>query len=201
MQTISIALAAEIIYVTGTVNGVSVTFTLSGSVWVATVDIAEDGEYEISITGLDAVGNVTEYTITQYYGFHTVTDRTQADVINQTAKGFYTHEDLNRVERSVEWLADQFNLYGYAAAVEIKTDWTLEDIPIKSQMQRYLDNIQDLIDAYYTLTTTPELPESMDFLTWAKANDIEKILLDMKTLLGNMLAAFRYCGEIFAGEE
>jgi hypothetical protein len=121
-------------------------------------------------------------------------------ITNRTAGAKYNASDLNRVGDNIQYLADAFNSYGYTVAVSPKTDWANADIPNETQMTAYLADIQALIDAYYTLTTTPSLPSDIEGLTYSEANDIEQILLDMKTLLDNMIAEFRYCGEIFSGE-
>ena len=114
-------------------------------------------------------------------------------------KGAFNISDINRIEGNVQYLADLFHTYGYFVTVQTK-QWLVTELPTALQLQRILSNIQALADAYYTALTTPALPSSMDLMTWAKANNIEKILQDMKTLLENMVAAFRFCGEVYTGE-
>lgn len=200
-QDLSVQLTAEIIYVVGTVNGTSVTFVKSDNyIWIATVATAEDGLYEINIIAYDEAGQMTEYNIAEYYGFAVIYDRTQEDVTKKTAKGQYNITDLNRVGRSVKYLSDWFNYYGYTVNLTIKTDWTKWDFPTLELMTTYLNNIQSLIDVFTVMTTTPSLPSSMKNLTYIGANNIEKILYDLKYLVENMIANFDFSGELYAGE-
>ena len=123
-----------------------------------------------------------------------------APIVDRISGLYYTKDDLNRVGFDVQFLADELNAYGYAATVDVTDDWAYSDFPIVTLMETYLENVQALIDAYCVFATTPALPDSMAFLTWIKANDIEQILLDLRTALENMIAAFVYCGEPYCGE-
>lgn len=124
------------------------------------------------------------------------------DLITNRGPGtYYNVEDINRVGEAVQLLADILRAYGYNADVDPKTDWTEDDYPTRTEMERYLANIRALTEAYAVLTTTPELPESMRFLGYEGANNIEQILLDIETLIQNMVAAFRYSGTFYAGTE
>ena len=129
-----------------------------------------------------------------------ITDRTEFDVLNRNEKGTYNVSDLNRVGECVQILADELKLYGYSIVVNVKTDWQMGDIPTTSDMETYLENIDALIDASYTLAQTPPLPESMAYLNWRSANAIEQILVDIRTITIRMIADFRYCGTFRANE-
>ena len=50
------------------------------------------------------------------------------------------------------------------------------------------------------LPTTPDKPDSMELLDHIKANNIEKILVDINKLLKNMPSAWVYSGEVECGE-
>lgn len=129
-----------------------------------------------------------------------ITDRTQADVINGTDKGYYNAEDLNRVGAAVEYVAGRFAAYGYAVSVSPKKDWVIEDIPRESDMVKYLAEVEQLRSLVSVMPTTPETPEDMEGLWWWEANHIEQILKDLDLLLSNMAAAWMHSGEIYAGE-
>lgn len=221
MQTLKVWLGSQIIYLYGTVNGEPATFTLVGDgYWQTEVERAPDNNYTLhleaySINGLE---EVTDFTL--YYGMMPlVTDRTQADANRVKAlnrriqkdgldslteaeatewlagmKGAYNAQDLNRVGGAVRYLADVLHGYGYQAEVEVKQDWAREDFPKEALMQAYLDNVKALIASYYTLPNTPEPPESMNKLNWQGANDIEKLLVDIKEIIRRMEGGFRYCG-------
>ena len=133
-----------------------------------------------------------------------VTDRTEADVSRYSElrdkgwaemttaekaewvagmKGAYNASDLNRVASAMAYLSQRFASAGYSVPVSSPTDWANGDIPRKDDLDTYLDDLRRIRAALAVMDTTPEAPESMDYLTWAKANDIEKILADVDDLL------------------
>lgn len=200
-QVLSVSLPSEIIYVSGTVNGTAYTWTLIEGAWTATVERAADDTYAVALTAVTAAGVSTNYALTLYYGLlNLITDRTRADVENKTNKGFYNASDLNRVGAAVQYVAERFAAQGYTAAVSPKTDWLASDIPTASELETYRQNIVTLRALIAVMKSTPETPETMRFLDYIKANNIEQILLDLDTLLTNAALAWYQSGEIYAGE-
>ena len=200
-QVLSVSLPSEIIYVSGTVNGTAYTWTLIEGAWTATVERAADDTYAVALTAVTAAGVSTNYALTLYYGLLSlITDRTRADVVNQTDKGFYNASDLNRVGAAVQYVAERFAAQGYAVAVSPKKDWLASDIPTASELETYRQNIATLRALLAVMKSTPETPETMRFLDYIKANNIEQILLDLDTLLTNAALAWYQSGELFAGE-
>ena len=200
-QVLSVSLPSEIIYVSGTVNGTAYTWTLIEGAWTATVERAADDTYAVSLTAVTAAGTSTNYALTLYYGLLTlITDRTAEDVANKTAKGFYNASDLNRVGAAVQYVAERFTAQGYAVTVSPKTDWLASDIPTVSELETYRQNIAALRGLIAVIKSTPETPETMRFLDYIKANDIEQILLDLDALLTNAALAWYQSGELYAGE-
>ena len=124
-------------------------------------------------------------------------NRTQQDIIKRTVKGYYNYTDLNRIETWCEYLSNTLNSYAYPVHIKIKTDWTIFDFPIQSEMERIRTNISTLKNAYFSFT---QIPENLEYMTWQKANEIEKILFEINTLIENMISQFFYCGEIYSGE-
>ena len=200
-QVLSVSLPSEIIYVSGTVNGTAYTWTLIEGAWTATVERAADDTYHVALTAVNAAGVSTNYALTLYYGILSlITDRTRADVENKTDKGFYNASDLNRVGAAVQYVAERFAAQGYTVTVHPKTDWTEKDIPTAAELETYRQNIAALRGLIAVIKSTPETPETMRFLDYIKANDIEQILLDLDTLLTNAALAWYQSGEIYAGE-
>lgn len=113
---------------------------------------------------------------------------------------FYNASDLNRVGDAVRYLAKRFTDYGYAVAVSPKADWSESDTPTTGQMETYRLNIAHLRAAIAVMAATPETPETMRFLDYLKANDIERILQDLNTLITNMEQAWFFSGDLYAGE-
>lgn len=200
-QVLSVSLPSEIIYVSGTVNGTAYTWTLMEGAWTATVERAADDTYAVALTAVNAAGTSTNFELTLYYGLLTlITDRTAEDVANKTAKGFYNASDLNRVGAAVQYVAERFAAQGHTVAVSPKTDWLASDIPTASELETYRQNIATLRALIAVMKSTPETPETMRFLDYIKANDIERILLDLDALLTNAALAWYQSGEIYAGE-
>lgn len=200
-QVLSVSLPSEIIYVSGTVNGTAYTWTLIEGAWTATVERAANDTYAVALTAVTAAGVSTNYALTLYYGLlNLITDRTRADVENKTNKGFYNASDLNRVGAAVQYVAERFAAQGYTVAVSPKTDWLASDIPTASELETYRQNIAALRGLIAVMKSTPETPETMRVLDYIKANDIERILLDLDTLLTNAALAWYQSGELYAGE-
>lgn len=200
-QVLSVSLPSEIIYVSGTVNGTAYTWTLIGGAWTATVERAADDTYIVALTAVTAAGVSTNYSLTLYYGLLSlITDRTRADVANQTDKGFYNASDLNRVGAAVEYIAGRFAALGYACPVTVKKDWLTSDAPTASQMEAYRQNIVTLRGQIAVMQSTPNAPASMAGLNYVKANDIEQILLDLDALIDKLIKSWYFSGELYAGE-
>lgn len=200
-QVLSVSLPSEIIYVSGTVNGTAYTWTLIGGAWTATVDRAADDTYAVALTAVTAAGVSTNYTLTLYYGLLSlITDRTRADVVNQTDKGFYNASDLNRVGAAVEYIAGRFTALGYDCPVTVKKDWLTSGAPTASQMEAYRQNIVTLRSQIAVMQSTPNAPASMAGLNYVKANNIEQILLDLDALITNITKSWYFSGELYAGE-
>lgn len=132
-------------------------------------------------------------------------DRTQADVdyaLNHpdselNLKGAYNYTDLNRIEEWCEYIEQQLNTYGYKVNITTKTNWSMEDFPTKEEMKRVRDNVEVLKDAFTSFTN---VPDNLEKMTYQKANDLEKVLHELNTLINNMIASFYYSNEIYSGE-
>lgn len=124
-------------------------------------------------------------------------DRTQGDVLNKTPKGKYEYTDLNRIEEWCEYLAEILNSYSYNVNITVKTNWTRLDMPTVSKIERIRQNVLQLKNAYYSFT---QVPINLNFMTFEKANDIEKILNEIDILLVHMENYFVYCGVLNCGQ-
>lgn len=224
-QTLSVALPASTVYVSGTVNDVAVTWTMTGAeTWEAVADRAADDIYHVMLTIVNSSGTSTNAAFTLYYGLQLITDRTQADVDrgsylaslwvagvftgtdaelaewNSDLKGSYNASDLNRVGSAMNYVANRFTESGYHLVISPRIDWTEDDIPRESDMAHYLADLNILRGVLAVMPTTPEVPADMDGLTYQEANNIEQILLDIDSLITRMMAAWFYCGDLYCGE-
>ena len=121
-------------------------------------------------------------------------------ITTRAEPGAYGKTDLNRVASAMSYLSQRFASAGYSVPVSSPTDWANGDIPRKDDLDTYLDDLRRIRAALAVMDTTPSAPGSMDYLTWAKANDIEKILVDVDDALGRLLLSTFYSGEIYSGE-
>lgn len=229
-QEVSVSLGSSIVYVTGTVNGTAYTFTLSGTtnnntLWSAVVDRDDNDVYIISITAIDSMGNTTTVNTTMYYGIMAlVTDRTTYDVEqwrvlrdkgydamtdeeralwdSGSMKGAYNVSDLNRVGSALNYIRDRLAAAGYVASdiFTAKSNWSIGEVPTAANLTDYLNAVETVRSAMSRFGTTPKTPKNTGSLDYMEANNIEKILFDVNTLITNMLQARHYCGDLFSGE-
>lgn len=114
-------------------------------------------------------------------------------------KGAYSYVDFNRVENAVQYLSDLLNLYGYQNKVETKTNWTAEDVQSVTEIQRYIDNIAELKNKYYS-SVEGEMPTTSTWLTVESANYIEEILVNIEELIIAMSQVFVHSGVANSGQ-
>lgn len=106
-------------------------------------------------------------------------------------RGAYSYTDFNRVENAVAYLSELLKTYGYENSVNVKTNWTADDIQKISEIQRYIDNIAELKNKYYS-NVEGEMPTTVTWLTVDGANYLEKLLVNIDELIGKMVYVFRY---------
>lgn len=117
------------------------------------------------------------------------------------AKGMYTYKDLNRVETAVQSIASKFSERGYdVSEIVVKTDWYFSDRFTIHDAERYLGNISKLRDLSSVYPNTPKAPKVTDVFNYETANNIERILRDVESLLNNISSSQFYSGDLFAGE-
>ena len=123
-------------------------------------------------------------------------------------KGSYNANDFNRVDAAVRELGGMLEAAGYPVrytspvpqSEPTKTEFETGDIITYEIWRTYLDNVQSLREAYYTMPDSPELPELTAPLKFDGANAIEKLLYDIQVLYDAMSATYRRCGTFHSGE-
>lgn len=127
-------------------------------------------------------------TLTQKLIAGTATDAEKSEWL-AGMKGAYNASDLNRVGSAVEYLTDTLYSMGYNVPTVPKDNWTETDIPVQSQMDIYINNIQLLRDILpYVAPDAPDAPEN---LTFEQANNIEEILYTLESVLLAMQENFK----------
>ncbi len=208
-RTLTTNLPSGTLYVSGTVNGVSTTWTnTEGNTWETVAERSPQDVYVVALTIINHLGTATDTTFTLYYGLHLVTDRTSADVNAGNAKGTYNASDLNRVGAAMNYVADRLRAAGYDPNISPKTDWKDEDWVDQAAQAVYLGDLSELRKQFAMMKSTPEVPPRIlatgintnDGLTHKWANDIERILEDVDVLLTNISSAWFFSGDLFSGE-
>ena len=136
-------------------------------------------------------------------GFANMTEEEQAEWLAGDMKGSYNKGDLNRVGEALNYLHDRLNAAGYitySLTFTAKTNWTVSSIPTADDLTYYLKCVSDIRKALTLFETTPPAPTDTGALDIEEANNIEKILIDVETLINNMLSARFFCGDLYAGE-
>lgn len=77
--------------------------------------------------------------------------------------------------------------------------WYVSDVPTVSQMAQYLGNVASIRAALSLVTGTPATPESMEKLSYTRANEIEQILLAVEFIIKRIPTAIRHCGVAVCG--
>lgn len=101
-------------------------------------------------------------------------------------KGSYNYTDLNRVEQWCQHLMNILSNYGFAEALNIKTNWNLKDYPTRAQIDRIRHNIDKLKDFCYGIIT--ETIVYNNTMNYEQANILEKILFDIDQYFKEMNA-------------
>lgn len=117
-----------------------------------------------------------------------------------THKGGYNVSDLNRVEATTLYVSERLRLYGYSEPIVSKLDWVETDWPTDQDFIRYFGNVSYLREIIAVWASTPATPTAIPGFTQDKANDLEKILLDLDQLISNMRDSWFYAGDLYAGE-
>lgn len=117
-------------------------------------------------------------------------------------RGAYNASDMNRVGAAVRYVASRLNAEGYGAYVEPKTDWQMEDIVRQSDWNKYLDEVRHLRRKLTLMRTTPQITDGMysGLKSYAEANAIEQILVDLDIAITCIVRNCIFSGEVFAGE-
>lgn len=148
-------------------------------------------------------------------------------------KGAYNYTDFNRVETAVLYLAQRlvdvpeeirnlaqelgvywedvfdvkYNPEDYKS-VEGKNDWSINDILTEEQRNGYLSRIVYVLQA---LTVPDDFPRTLNGLTYAGANAIERAIVNFNaslielqenknTLLQGTAKTWFYSGDLYGGE-
>lgn len=112
-------------------------------------------------------------------------------------KGSLTHNTLNRIENKQKSLKSLINGIGYYNINIQNKTWKLGDKFYDTDIQRIVNNENNLRQAFITYASTPNTPIS--FLYFEDTNAIEKILNDLDIMINDIKSNYRECGAFECG--
>lgn len=130
-------------------------------------------------------------------------DRSEFDLLYETDKSFYNFEDFNRIGHAQQYIQKALEVAGYDIDISPKIDWKEGDEPTATDLNQYIYNLNILRQKYYTFVNTPATPEDFRFFTIEQANNIERILVDLDTILQRMRKSYKYSNQymFYAGND
>ena len=143
--------------------------------------------------------DVERYLTLRSKGFANLTEAEKTEWLSPM-KGAYNYTDLNRVEEAVSYVAEKLRERGYRVDISVAKVWTTDTLPTMADMNRYLENVRAVRNAFATLSTTPQVPTGIEGFTYKEANDIEQIIFDVNQLLENMISVWFFSGDLYSGE-
>ena len=199
-RTLTTTLPSGTLYVSGTVNGVSTTWTnTEGNTWETVAERSPQDVYVVAPPIINQIGNATETTFTLYYGLHLVTDRTQADVIAGNEKGIYKASDLNRVGTALITVHDRLRTHGIDVPADVREDYAADEVLDKAVMNAYIESANAVHDAVEN--SAPQPPAGIDGLDWEGANNIERAIIAVDDVLESREIGWIYAdAELYAGD-
>ena len=161
------------------------------------------------INQTNPIKNISVYELSEILN-GLVFDRTQSDVdyavycmrncvhTDENLKGAYNISDKNRVAEAVKYINECSRYNGkYEARVKIRDGWNMTDI-IKPEDNEEVLTALKYLKSFLPEAATPEIPDSLDNLTYAAANAVERILYELCGLYERYLDTWLYSGEAYA---
>ena len=115
-------------------------------------------------------------------------------------RGAYNYTDLNRVEEAVAYVAERLKEYGYITHLPNTRSWSAADVPTAGDLFRYFFNVGTLREAISVGESTPHTPGSINGFGVNEANDLERILIDVNSVLTHISQAWFYSNDLYSGE-
>lgn len=147
-----------------------------------------------------AIDNAGLESVVSFRMVRMITDRTKNDVNSKDlVRGSYKASDINRVYDAMDLLNQVFTDLGYLVQYNRYKTYQDESTPTEIDFSKYLENLQHIRDVLPVPYDTPLVPESIKWMTYGAANDIEKILVMIDELFIGLKSVW-HSGEIMSGE-
>ena len=122
-----------------------------------------------------------------------ITDRQEADIVNQTTKAYVNATDLNRIEGNLAYLQAALQSLQYPVAIEAaKTDWTRRDLPNVTHLRRICRSVMAFAAQYCSpagFADVSALPDTA--LEYIGVNRLENDLRLLKAAMDGMVASYK----------
>lgn len=159
-----------------------------------------DGSTKLSLITDRTKADVDRWRVLHNKGWEGMTEDERSEWLGQM-KGRYDHTDWNRVEDAVRTLSERVREWGYThPSLTTKINWTRDDVPSRTEWERYFGNVAILRNAIRVFDNTPPAPTVNQKLNYERANDLEQILTDIDDVTVKIKDSWLYAGDIYLGE-
>jgi len=112
-------------------------------------------------------------------------------------KGCFNVSDINRIEQNTRYLRDLLTEMGYYIPTQYsKYDWTINDLPLVSDIQRIIINVEIIKENFITPVGWETLPRTLN--NYEQVNTIEK---DLQLLLNTInVVRSQYSDRFYSGD-
>ncbi len=114
-------------------------------------------------------------------------------------KGCVTIDTLNRIENAQKDLVHSIKEMRYSVLGVLNKEWTFQDIFDEKELSRITNNLTQIKDAFFVYNATPATPTPK--YHFENFNAIEKIILDILTMIEDVKSNYRECGNFECGED
>lgn len=112
-------------------------------------------------------------------------------------RGILTINTINRIEANQNQIWEFLQNIGYWNINIENKKWNNTDLFVDSDSNRLINNIEILIEGFFTYSNTPGVPST--FYDYKSINDIEKIIHDLHLMIMDVTENYRECGNIECG--
>lgn len=121
------------------------------------------------------------------------------DQISTLERGMLTLTTINRIENKQTEIRELLNEAGYYNNAGDNTlDWEQGNYFMQADLERLATNSALLRNSIKVYADTPEAPKPV--YHFVEINKMEKILVDLETLIGDLESNYRECGTFSCGE-
>jgi hypothetical protein len=110
----------------------------------------------------------------------------------------YNAIDLNRVADACTYLQARLAATGISVYINVRNDYNYTDQPTQAEMNDYILSVANIKAAITMPSDVPDVPASVNGLSYEGANDIERILEAVNNMIKNIIDGFRHCGALFS---